>query len=460
MKTFKLGDIVVSLKEKIQIISNYPQTKTRLLPIGSIIKVTAEAPGSNFGSYYLTIFTTYPEYDFRLATPKEIKWYSNNGIGALPDKLEEKLYFEKGDYIVVTNDYLNPLGSNLTKNNYCFKHGSQVYTNLIPERTWNALSNSYSCSIKLSDRNKSWRWATEEEIAEYNRLGKPYDVTTLKMTEHGFFKDCKSRYTRGDEILSFNSGNWVKYEQDDSFLYVLRDNLGYLMPYNGSWKAIIYQNGQFAESRKASKEETLLEKANRSYPRGTKYRHAGPTKHICNIKGDHSFYQDEDYITDGYGGSVYYKGNWADIITTRELRSDLVYEQHDNKVVSEEKIPPIYHVGNNWGKNEEGVRKDNLLAEAKARFHVGSAVGHYLITERDSIAWYGDSIILSDNNYKILANLYNNTTKIWARRNEDKTYPEMSSVNKVIIYANPVNLPEIQKPVLINNKNKSKLIKF
>jgi len=87
--------------------------------------------------------------------------------------------FKKDDYIVALK--INNLHNYTSiKENYIIKQrcdSSYLQTNC--DITGHANSNSYFTFDKAEDL-KDWRHATSEEIAEYERLGKPFDVTTLK----------------------------------------------------------------------------------------------------------------------------------------------------------------------------------------------------------------------------------------------------------------------------------------
>jgi hypothetical protein len=82
--------------------------------------------------------------------------------------------FKKGDYIVILQkpngnyDYFKP--------NFIFKQGLDdfgLYTyNDIKGGTTN-------CNDVIFHKKDTWRYATPQEIQEYDRIGKPYDVTTL-----------------------------------------------------------------------------------------------------------------------------------------------------------------------------------------------------------------------------------------------------------------------------------------
>jgi hypothetical protein len=86
--------------------------------------------------------------------------------------------FKKGDYIVtlkvLKGDY------NCARDNYCFKqriNNKSIY----PEVDLRG-SKDNGHNIMSFDKQgylKDWRYATPQEIKEYDRIGKPYDITTL-----------------------------------------------------------------------------------------------------------------------------------------------------------------------------------------------------------------------------------------------------------------------------------------
>jgi len=79
--------------------------------------------------------------------------------------------------------------------------------------------------------------------------------------------------------------------------------------------------------------EEFLEYANKHYPIGTVYKSAEYTNlslSNCTVQGRFTYYSNDDYITDGYGGFVYYKGKWSDIISYNFIELDkalkIIYE--------------------------------------------------------------------------------------------------------------------------------------
>jgi hypothetical protein len=115
----------------------------------------------------------------RFATQEEIDWLEacHKAKKFIPkeEALKKPEGFKKGDYIVVLRDKSED--SDYIKNNHCYIHNGEnigfFYTNKDCKGTpVNTTDISYSDS-------STWRYATKEEIDEYNRIGKPYDVSTL-----------------------------------------------------------------------------------------------------------------------------------------------------------------------------------------------------------------------------------------------------------------------------------------
>lgn len=87
--------------------------------------------------------------------------------------------FKKGNYVVTLEGDFS--FSNCCKQNYIFKIREDCYY-IRPEIDLKG-STTNGSGIMTFDKKKNlkdWRYATPEEIAEYDRLGKPYDVTILQ----------------------------------------------------------------------------------------------------------------------------------------------------------------------------------------------------------------------------------------------------------------------------------------
>jgi hypothetical protein len=88
----------------------------------------------------------------------------------------QKGMFKKGDYIINLHGYPEqfPL-------NYCFKQREDL--GIISPELDGVYSRTNTWAIINFNNPASWRYATSEEIAEYERLSKPFDVTTLNKKE-------------------------------------------------------------------------------------------------------------------------------------------------------------------------------------------------------------------------------------------------------------------------------------
>ena len=111
--------------------------------------------------------------------------------------------FRKDQYIItlVLKDY-DHKSDCCAKENYCFKM-SRDEEYMVPQVDLEGDDNGHS-PLKFDKSRKlvDWRYATPEEAEEYERLGKPYDVTTLpefKVPEKWFLIITKQKE---DEILT------------------------------------------------------------------------------------------------------------------------------------------------------------------------------------------------------------------------------------------------------------------
>lgn len=59
--------------------------------------------------------------------------------------------------------------------------------------------------------------------------------------------------------------------------------------------------------------EFMLSYAEETYPKGTRYIDKEDDE-VCEVNGEFIIIRDDFMITDGYGGCVYYNGNWAEIV--------------------------------------------------------------------------------------------------------------------------------------------------
>lgn len=136
-------------------------------------------------------------------------------------KTMEKTEFKKGDYVVLL---ASCDGGNCWKSsipiNYCYKLRDN-YDNhhFYPELdNKGSDTNGWSASYTYDSKMKV-RAATAEEISEYKRLGKPYDVTTLvgkEQSMEAILEEAKRRFPIGCKFKPVLSGGGVSdntYEQ-------------------------------------------------------------------------------------------------------------------------------------------------------------------------------------------------------------------------------------------------------
>jgi hypothetical protein len=102
--------------------------------------------------------------------------------------------FKKDDYIVLLK-YEVELGIYNYRINYCYKQRlNNDYISTYLDSNGNT-GNGWS-TYNFKEGRDLWRYATKQEAAEYERLGKPYDVTTLKpqFEEGKWYKDTSGYY--------------------------------------------------------------------------------------------------------------------------------------------------------------------------------------------------------------------------------------------------------------------------
>ena len=115
------------------------------------------------------------------------------------DHLEKVTEFKKGDYIVVLK--LGSVSTACAKENYCFKQRRNDEC-LSPARDLDGDTDNANQTLTFdkSDELLDWRYATDEEIAKYNEIGKPYDITTMTTPEELLAK-AKRDYPIGTEYI-------------------------------------------------------------------------------------------------------------------------------------------------------------------------------------------------------------------------------------------------------------------
>lgn len=160
-KMFKKGDYIVYLsKGTCLLLQNYCYKQSQ---DENYLRVEKDASGLN--NFWPSLGRYEESHNWRYATPEEIAEYNRLDKPYDVRTISNKVSFKQGDYIVITE--CNHKGHN-GKLNHCYKLiTDDFYIGDISR-------------IPLDEpQSKKARLATPEEIAEYDRLGKPYDVTTL-----------------------------------------------------------------------------------------------------------------------------------------------------------------------------------------------------------------------------------------------------------------------------------------
>ena len=97
--------------------------------------------------------------------------------------------FKKGDYIVV----LHPKREDTLwiKHNWCYVHNGKDTNYFYTDKC-----SRHECTsdYRITFDSSFWRYATDEEFLEYNRLGQPYDVTTLTTPRYDY------KFKVGDKV--------------------------------------------------------------------------------------------------------------------------------------------------------------------------------------------------------------------------------------------------------------------
>lgn len=165
--------------------------------------------------------------------------YHNGKWAEIIELPKEQTEFKKGDYIVYTEDSDN----DGFRFNYCYKQ-KQNEKYLCPEITdKGSVNNGWSYINIIKD---NWRYATLKEIAEYDRIGKPYDVTTLNQKElsmEEIQEECKRKFPIGCTFVNTNKDGGKQILVEDEYVYkIVNKNI-----WAGANQGCLYSNGVYAE---------------------------------------------------------------------------------------------------------------------------------------------------------------------------------------------------------------------
>jgi hypothetical protein len=142
----------------------------QMYPIGtkfkSLYKSNDYVVTKEIFSHYGNIYTTDDNLAVRCIYDTEYKKWA--------EIIKEETMFKKGDYIVTLINH-----GDCGKVNYCSKQRiDHIY--LHPEKDRNGRKDNNNNTFEFSDKSGwKWRFATKEEGEEYEKHGKPYNVTNI-----------------------------------------------------------------------------------------------------------------------------------------------------------------------------------------------------------------------------------------------------------------------------------------
>jgi hypothetical protein len=167
--------------------------------------------------------------------------------------------FKKGDHIVILRD--SEKDSRFIKHGYCFlqsKNLNHFYTDTDLTGTFCGIH-----SVKFK-HNDTWRYATPEEIAEYNRLGKPFDVSVLRPKEK-LLEEARKRYPVGSRVKSlyedlldtvkgqYHSNYPDGWKEGNSQIWFMGHVYGLLIYDEGKWAEVVFKPEEKGEEEHPDK---------------------------------------------------------------------------------------------------------------------------------------------------------------------------------------------------------------
>ena len=169
-----------------------------------------------------------------------------------PDKITSDV-FKKGEYIVITDKFDSWIKDFVSNHIYKQRKDS---TYLQPEYdSLNSITNDWFKYTRNNSHN--WRYATQEEVDEYERRGKPYDVIELQkkqLSMQEIQEKCKKRFPIGCTFIPIGSSN-RRILKDDSCTYcIVGKNI-----WAHSGGGHLYKNGEWAKLVSSPKQNDLKE---------------------------------------------------------------------------------------------------------------------------------------------------------------------------------------------------------
>ena len=195
---------------------------------------------------------------------KEIQPYLPIGH---PDKITYS-EFKKGEYIVLIGKGQSTDSATLLEDfrtfiqNHCYKVRESCGHLRVELDSTGSKTNGWACvpyNPNEFHKTRNWRYATQEEIDEYERRGKPYDVTELQKKELSMKEiqeECKKRFPIGCTFIAVGSCMHRILKEDSDTYKIVGNNI---WAHGGA--GCLYKNGKWAELVSLPKQNDLKEEA-------------------------------------------------------------------------------------------------------------------------------------------------------------------------------------------------------
>ena len=276
---------------------------------------------------------------------KEIQPYLPIGH---PDKITSD-GFKKGEYIVITDKFYSWTKDFISNHIYKQRKDS---TYLQPEYdSLNSITNGW---LKYSRNNSNnWRYATQEEIDEYERRGKPYDVTELNKQSFpdegsieieyipknlmSYLENNNRKSVSGDS--SYNKEKVVIAWNKSSFWFCSVESSKPKYSKDFIEKIIgksIYLN-TILEAKKELSMKEIQEECKRRFPIGCTFIDTDGDKQV--LKEDSVTYQIKSNMIYAHdcAGCLYKNGKWAELVSLpkqNDLKEEAIkYSEETNATI-------------------------------------------------------------------------------------------------------------------------------
>ena len=282
---------------------------------------------------------------------KEIQPYLPIGH---PDKITSS-EFKKGEYIVLigrgqSKNSSNELITEAFILNHCYKVKENKSFLMTELDSIGGTSNGWECipyNPNEYHKDRNWRYATQEEIDEYERRGKPYDVTELNkqsFPEEGHTviidnpknlinyleyhnRKCahkSGKYNKNTTILAWNKSSYWFCAVESS-----------KMQYNKHFIEEIIGQSIYSDNQLYMKE--IQEECKKRFPIGCTYIDTDGDKHV--LKEDSYTYEIRLNMIFAHGGAgcLYKNGKWAKLVSSskqNDLKEEVIkYSEETNATI-------------------------------------------------------------------------------------------------------------------------------